>query len=407
MLDSLGFVIHPDKSNFVPKQVIVFLGFEINSVNMSVKLTPSKIENLKALLSDTITRAHHIRIKSIAKVIGHMISSLPGVQFGPLHYRYLEMEKIYALKLSKGNFDDFMSVSSEGLSDLNWWLRNLDISYNVITHPPVDIVISSDASLKGWGAVCKEETTGGRWTPSEAEYHINVLELMAAYFAIKCFYNSLKNKHVKIMVDNTTAVAVINKMGTCHSRICNSIAIQIWDFCVLHDIWLTAAHTPGCDNVEADRASREFHNRDTEWKLNQSLLSNAIITLNFHPDIDLFASRLNKQYNKYVAYKPDPEAMAVDAFTLSWAKMNFYCFPPFSCIPKVLQKIQTEKARGILVAPMWPTQPWYPILMSLLVKEPVVLKPAMNLLSLPESPETKHPLHMKMSLIICLLSGDN
>ena len=311
------------------------------------------------------------------------------------------------LKLAKGNFEAFMSVSSEGFSDMKWWLDNLDKSYNVITHPPVDIVISSDASLKGWGAVFGEEKTGGRWSPSEAEYHINVLELMAAYFAVKCFYKQLENKHVKIMVDNTTAVAVINKMGTCHSKMCNSVALQIWDFCILHNIWLTAAHTPGRCNVEADRASREFHNRDTEWKLNQSLLANALSTLKFHPEIDLFASRLNKQFNKYVAYRPDPEAVAVDAFTMSWSKLNFYCFPPFSCIPKVLQKIQTEKAKGILVAPKWPTQPWYPVLISMLIKEPVVLKPAKHLLSLPESPEVKHPLHTKMSLLICLLSGDN
>lgn len=94
MLDSLGFVIHPDKSNFVPTQVIVFLGFEINSVEMKVRLTSSKIENFKTLLRETISRAHHIMIKSIAQVIGHMISSLPGVQFGPLHYRYLQYNTI-------------------------------------------------------------------------------------------------------------------------------------------------------------------------------------------------------------------------------------------------------------------------------------------------------------------------
>lgn len=47
----------------------------------------------------------------------------------------MEMDKINALKLAKGNFDDFMSVSSDGLSDIKWWLHNLENSYNVITHP--------------------------------------------------------------------------------------------------------------------------------------------------------------------------------------------------------------------------------------------------------------------------------
>jgi len=36
--------------------------------------------------------------------IGHLISSLPGVKYGALYYRNLEMNKVAALKLAKGNF---------------------------------------------------------------------------------------------------------------------------------------------------------------------------------------------------------------------------------------------------------------------------------------------------------------
>ena len=31
LLDSLGFTIHPDKSKLIPSQVLIFLGFVINS----------------------------------------------------------------------------------------------------------------------------------------------------------------------------------------------------------------------------------------------------------------------------------------------------------------------------------------------------------------------------------------
>ena len=72
----------------------------------------------------------------------------------------------------------------------------------------------------------------------------------------------------------------------------------------------------------------------------------------------------------------------------------------------VLQKIIQDKETGIMVVPMWPTQSWYPILMSLLVLPPITLPPSKNLLSLPAFPEN-HPLHRKMSLLICLLSGNN
>ena len=50
MLDKLGFVIHPDKSAFLPKQIIVFLGFTINSVDMTVTLTDEKILKIETLI---------------------------------------------------------------------------------------------------------------------------------------------------------------------------------------------------------------------------------------------------------------------------------------------------------------------------------------------------------------------
>ena len=108
------------------------------------------------------------------------------------------------------------------------------------------------------------------------------------------------------------------------------------------------------------------------------LLGKALDALNFKPQIDLFASRLNRQFPIYCSFKPDPDASYIDAFTLSWSDKHFYRFPPFSCILQVLHKIIQDKATGIMVVPMWPTQSWYPILTSLLVLPPITLPPSRN-----------------------------
>ena len=71
------------------------------------------------------------------------------------------------------------------------------------------------------------------------------------------------------------------------------------------------------------------------------------------PDIDLFASRNNTQIDKYVSWKPEPEAYAVDAFSICWSNDFMYIFPPFS---KVIRKIIEEKVRAIVIIPQWPTQ---------------------------------------------------
>ena len=57
--------------------------------------------------------------------------------------------------------------------------------------------------------------------------------------------------------------------------------------------------------------------------------------------------------------------------------------------------------------PMWPSQSWHPILITLLLLPPVTLPRSKNLLSLPEFPKISHPLHKKMSLLICLLSSNS
>ena len=133
------------------------------------------------------------------------------------------------------------------------------------------------------------------------------------------------------------------------------LAVDIWQLCIDTTILVTAAHNAGVDNVIADKESRHFHISNTEWQLNPHILHDALELIKFHPHIDLFASRLNDQFELYCSYRPDPGAGFVDAFSIFWSEFRFYCFPPFSCILKVLQKIRQDRATGVIVVPKWPT----------------------------------------------------
>lgn len=64
-------------------------------------------------------------------------------------------------------------------------------------------------------------------------------------------------------------------------------------------IWLTAAHIPGKENTVADKTSRVFNDR-TEWQLNQNLFKQ-ITKVYGHPEIDMFAFRINFQMKPYVS----------------------------------------------------------------------------------------------------------
>ncbi|KYQ53564.1 hypothetical protein ALC60_00091, partial [Trachymyrmex zeteki] len=141
---------------------------------------------------------------------------------------------------------------------------------------------------------------------------------------------------------------------------------------------------------------------ETEFQLSERVFRE-ILNKWGHPDIDLFATRVNAKCEKYVSWIRDPGAIAVDAFTLDWSKFFFYAFPPFILVAKVLQKIRADEAKGIVVVPFWPAQPWFPLFRSMLESDPLVFKPNRNtLLSLDREP---HPLWRKLTLVVGKLSG--
>ena len=210
--------------------------------------------------------------------------------------------------------------------------------------------------------------------------------------------------HINIYIDNTTAASSIKIIGGTHSLECNKIAREIWTWCIQKNIWVTAISLPGKENVDADGESRTF-NDNTEWSINESIFHSIVETYGM-PSIDLFASRINKNVPRYVSWRPDPEAQFVEAFSCSWSQEQFYAFPACSLVLRCLKKIEMEKGEGIIIVPVWPTQPWYPKLMSLLVDMPRLLPVTRGTLFLPGKPSQPHAVEGKLKVIECKLSGN-
>ena len=71
------------------------------------------------------------------------------------------------------------------------------------------MVTGKDASLRGWGAVCQGEYTGGCRSLQESKRHISYLELVAVLFAVKALEKQQKAISILIQSDNATTVAYI------------------------------------------------------------------------------------------------------------------------------------------------------------------------------------------------------
>ena len=181
-------------------------------------------------------------------------------------------------------------------------------------------------------------------------------------------------KKQELLLDNQTAVAYVNNLGGTVSAQATKLARQLWMWCLQRDILLTAQHLPGKENVIADKESRTMKDR-SDWTLNPVIFHR--IQKHFpYLENDLFATRLSHQLPRCYSWRPDPLAEATNAFLQDWGPVKGYANPPWNLIGRVLAKVESQGVELVtLIAPIWPSQPWYPRLLSLLVSHPLRIDP--------------------------------
>ena len=104
LFENLGFVINKEKSVLQPCQKLVFLDIILDSVRMGVYLIPDKTHRVVSACGTS----HRVPVPS-----------LRAVQYGPLFYRNIEIDKNEALHKNKGNFEARMQLSPESRKDLS------------------------------------------------------------------------------------------------------------------------------------------------------------------------------------------------------------------------------------------------------------------------------------------------
>ncbi|XP_069593228.1 uncharacterized protein [Ranitomeya imitator] len=194
----------------------------------------------------------------------------------------------------------------------------------------------------------------------------------------KCLLPQLREKDVRILSDNTTTVAYLNRQGGTRSETLMSSATEILDLAESHLTSLTALHIRGENNQQADFLSRHTL-KQGEWCLNQQIFQD-IVSLWGQPQVDLFATRRSKKVRKFASLSLADHPDILDALQAPWQFSLAYAFPPIILLPQVIHKIRTEGARVILIAPFWPKRPWFSWLQTMSVSDPWVLPSTPNLL---------------------------
>ncbi len=377
-IHSLGLRMNAKKSVLLPSQRTVFLGVRLDSVQMQARLAPARIPVFTACLA-RFKLGHHVSVGTCRRLLDLMAAASPVLPLGLLHMRpFLWWMKELRLHPTVPA-TRLVRVSRSCCRHLLMWrdpvfLRS-GVRMGAIHHHHM---ITTDASMTGWGAVFERRPASGEWKEEFLFWHINCLELRAVFLALKYFLPVLGEHHVIVRTDNMAVVSHINRQGGSRSRTLDRLARHILLWSQDKFLSLRAVHVPGVLNLADDFLSRQKL-KPGEWMLNRQTVSQ-IWDLFGKAEVDLFASQESSQCPLWFSLS-FPTTLGIDAFAHPWPNVSLYAFPPIKLIPAVLCRVKVSGARLLLIAPFWPSQTWFSELTPLLYRPPWEIPIRRDLLS--------------------------
>ena len=400
----LGLLVNMEKSELVPCTRLCYLGMDIDTTLGLAFPTPGRVEKLLQLIQQFRDLEAPPALEWL-RLLGHLVSLEKLVPWGRLHLRSLQFQ--LRSHWSQATDSKWAPVphSADVLLDLIWWVDPRHLLAGVpFQQPLADVQLFTDASTQGWGAHLLDLQASGLWSPQEARLHINILELKAVRLGLESFLEFCRDQTVLVMSDNSTVVSHIRHQGGTRSWQLCARTLGLLRWCQEQNVQLQSRFIPGRRNVLADQLSRRAQVLPAEWSLHPDVCHH-LWKVWGAPHIDLFATRLNHRLPVYCSPLPDPQAWATDALVTPWDHLWTYAYPPPALLGAVIHKFgQTQNSRMLLVAPLWPQQPWFAELLHLLVDHPRELPLWRSLLKQPHL-DRFHPTPEVFRLHAWLLSS--
>ena len=256
ILRYLGFYISWGKVT-PPSQVCRYVGLDIDSIKMEIRLPKDKLEKLINLLKKYVGKSTISKkeLESLGGLLAHCSHVVDG---GRTHSRrfYDLYEVILKNDLKR------VKLGKAAREDLDWWLK-FCATFNgkrKIVYEEYPIPLISDSSLKGFAVYKGKERLGGTWEgeialensscghitspPGMDTYdrsNINELELWPILEGLRCWYPEFKGKSVTIFTDNTQVMYMLRK-GTSTNSTCMEWLREIFWITKIFNIRIVAKY---------------------------------------------------------------------------------------------------------------------------------------------------------------------
>ena len=191
-----------------PVQTIEYLGVVIDSIRMTLSLTEEKVEGILQECK-IIFSMKEITVLQSTQLVGFLSSAIQAVLPTQIQFRYLQLQQVLALKGGM-SYKKKIILNDQALEKLQWWIQNLKyFNGRYLIQAKPQIVLHTDASLKGWGANRMGMETGVKWSDEERKLHVNILELLVVKNAILAFIKKKTINTIHIQTDNKTALSYL------------------------------------------------------------------------------------------------------------------------------------------------------------------------------------------------------
>ncbi|XP_078239272.1 uncharacterized protein LOC140705553 [Pogona vitticeps] len=339
-----------------------YIRARLDSVHARMFLPPERIHKLRKAIRKF---KPHVRVS--AKLSQHLLglraSTTTTLSHARLKMRSLQSWMLTLFDPHQDSQHKRLTVTPELALQLQWWTF---LPHLLVGHPfhPLQLTrqVTTDGSPLGWGAHCDGHQIHVSWSPQEAWLHMNHLELLAVIKALRAFLPLVQGRAIQLVTDNSTTMFCVNKQGGTRSKSLLFLAVHLWECCYQQHIFLVAIHVSTTENQVADELSR--HSFQThKWELDP-VVFHTLCHRWGTPSIDMFAALNNRKCHKYVSRAGRGEGSLGDAFMIPWNESLLYLFPPIPIIQRALIRTLQMEAEVILIAPWWPRQPWFSMLLQ-------------------------------------------
>ena len=251
-----------DEKTEGPSEILCFLGLELDSIQMVVRIPMDKIKELLNKIQTMLAKVR-TNLKEMQSLIGSLNFACRAIAPGRPFCRRL-INSIRGLTKPYHH----LRITKEIKADLNIWQtflkdhNGISLFHNTQWVSNDELHLFSDSAGGegfGFGVYYLGRWASGKWPQ---DWHtegltadITFLEIFPIWVALKLWGKDLMRQRVCFNCDNKAVVDIINKMTSKNDKVMTVLRL-ITLACMRNNLVIKAKHVPGVDNKICDALSR-------------------------------------------------------------------------------------------------------------------------------------------------------